>query len=127
LGNGIPGVRLVGVYSCASVSGHGKVMCIVESAVSRIILVIFGCLLYDSRMQLCFVSQLHILYRLYVGTCYAVAERSKLYCVDELCTQAYEGLDCRYWSAVSTQVLVTYSVVAEGSNLYCFDVETCTE
>jgi hypothetical protein len=88
LENGILGVRLAGVYSFALVSGCGKVKCNVESAVSLIILVIFSCLLYESRVQLCFLSQLRIVYRLYIGTCYAVAEGSKLYCVDvETCTE----------------------------------------
>jgi len=44
VGNGIPSVCLAGVFYCASVSGHRKVKCIMESAVSCMILVIFGCL-----------------------------------------------------------------------------------
>ena len=68
-----------------------------------------------------FVSQLCIVYCSYVGTCYAIAEGSKLYCGDDLCTLAYEGLDCNYRSAVSRQVLVTYCIIAKGSKLYCVD------
>ena len=70
--------------------------CIVESAVSCIILVIFSCLLYESRVQVLFCKPTVKLIDHMFGICYSVAEGSKLYCVVELCTLANYRPGCSY-------------------------------